>query len=608
MTVSLRDTFHTAFAKQFYQDVVSGRSGLHCFIGNVMPWGTVDLPPTYSGTLEEEMATRKNIILTKKFTASDICYVAPRYDWVSGTVYAQHDSSINMKGRNFFVLTSDKNVYKCLWNNSGTQSTVMPTGRGYQTIQTSDGYIWKFMYTIPTSLVNRFMTKDYIPVTRSTNDTFYGDGQISDIKIVSGGSGYQGSSQTTVTVSGGTPTTAAQIVPVINSSGSITKVIIKNQGAGYSVAPTLTVVSPTGTGKYPGNSTAKLTAIILAGKVDSVLINDPGVGLANTIQTTISVTGDGSGAVLTPYIESGILKDVIIEDGGSGYSFASVTISSATNPGTGLPYGSGAVVTVSFDNGKIDTAQSIVEQTAIVGTINAIVITNQGSNYLFAPNVVITGDGTGATATATVDSNGTVKSITMTSVGQGYSWANITFTNQSGSGVAARAIIAPANGHGFDAINELLVDTVILATTINNDSVHDIDLQTGYRQYGVVKNIDNWADDRNFIGTLGTTAFKATLDTTVGINSNDYVIFNEKDIYLVVFISGNDVLLVPQNGGILYVGDNGKQTSTNVIFKAMAVVNPTINSSTGDLLYVNNHTLIEYQNQQSFTLRTVITL
>lgn len=196
----------------------------------------------------------------------------------------------------------------------------------------------------------------------------------------------------------------------------------------------------------------------------------------------------------------------------------------------------------------------------------------------------------------------------MTNVGSGYSWAEVTFTNQSGSGVAARAIISPVNGHGFDAINELMVDSVILATTINNDPVQGIDLQTGYRQYGVVKNIDNWGDDGNYQGILGTTAFKATLTTTVGLNVNDYVIFNERDVYLLIYISGNEVLLIPQNGGILYVGDNGKQTSTNVVFQATAVTNPTINSTTGDLLYVNNHTLIEYQNQQSFTLRTVITL
>jgi len=608
MTVSLRDTFHTAFAKQFYQDVVSGRADLHCFIGNVVPWGTTDLPPTYVGTTEEEMATRKNLVMTKRFSASDICFVAPRYDWATGTVYAQYDSSQVMKGQNFFVLTSDKNVYKCLWNNGGSQSTSMPTGRGYQNVTTSDGYIWKFMYTIPTSLVNRFLTSSFVPVTRSTNDNFYGDGQISSIQIVSGGIGYLGGSLTNITVSGGSPTTPAVLVPEIDSNGSISKVLIKNAGAGYTSAPTLTVVSATGTGKYPGNATAKLTAVILNGALDRVLINDPGLNLANSIQTTLSVTGDGSGAVLVPYIESGVITDVIIQDPGSGYSYASVTAVSATNPATSLPYGSGASISVSFDNGKIDTAQSIIEQTAVPGSIEVVAVVSGGANYLSAPTVVITGDGLGATAVATLNSNGAVGNITVTNVGSNYSWATVSFADQSGTGATARAIISPTTGHGFDAINELYADSVILATTINNDTIQGIKVKNGYRQYGVLKNIDNWGDDGKFQGTIGTAAYLATFSTTTNIVKNDYVLVNETDSYLVLYISGNDVLLIPQNGGVLLTGSTGKQVSTNVAFTVTAVTNPSINSYTGDLLYVNNHTQIEHQDQQSLTLRTVITL
>jgi len=50
-----------------------------------------------------------------------------------------------------YVMTSARNVYKCLSNNNSALSTVEPTGdytSSNGNIATSDGYIWKYMYNI----------------------------------------------------------------------------------------------------------------------------------------------------------------------------------------------------------------------------------------------------------------------------------------------------------------------------------------------------------------------------------------------------------------------------------------------------------------------------
>ena len=64
----------------------------------------------------------------------------------------------------FYVVTSDYNVYKVISNNNGAQSTVMPTGTSTNILTTTDGYKWKFMYSISASDVIKFVTSDFIPV------------------------------------------------------------------------------------------------------------------------------------------------------------------------------------------------------------------------------------------------------------------------------------------------------------------------------------------------------------------------------------------------------------------------------------------------------------
>ena len=77
--------------------------------------------------------------------------------------------------------------------------------------------------------------------------------------------------------------------------------------------------------------------------------------------------------------------------------------------------------------------------------VSSIEVTNPGTGYLTAPTVTITGDGTGATALATIV-NGTIQSITVTNRGIDYTRAIITISGGSGFGGEASAIIDAATG------------------------------------------------------------------------------------------------------------------------------------------------------------------
>ena len=77
--------------------------------------------------------------------------------------------------------------------------------------------------------------------------------------------------------------------------------------------------------------------------------------------------------------------------------------------------------------------------------ISSISISNPGAGYTTAPTVTITGDGTGATATASIV-NGVVQSIEVVNRGIDYTRAIITISGGNGYGATATAVIDARTG------------------------------------------------------------------------------------------------------------------------------------------------------------------
>ena len=218
--------------------------------------GTETAPSTPGDSVLNEFKNFDDLLAAKKITGSDISFCIPRRNWTTGTTYDiyRHDYEEFITGSTttrqtansgattlfdstFYVLTADRNVYKCLDNDGNTASTVEPTGTGTSIITTGDGYKWKYMYTLSAAQQANFLSTDFMAVaTNSTVAAAAVDGALDTVRIKTAGSSY--------TVSGGGTSGTITAVPirgdgsggicsVVLTSGAVTAVTVTTAGTGY---------------------------------------------------------------------------------------------------------------------------------------------------------------------------------------------------------------------------------------------------------------------------------------------------------------------------------------------------------------------------------------
>jgi len=153
--------------------------------------------------------------------------------------------------------------------------------------------------------------------------------------------------------------------------------------------------------------------------------------------------------------------------------------------------------------------------------INTIDLSKFGIEYEIAPTVKIEGDGSGAIAIATVNTqvgmSNSISAITVLDPGSNYTKANITVYANSlyGTGASVTPVISPVLGHGSDPESELGSRHVCLDMNLNtlaNENWY-YPSNTSFRKFGVIK-------DPKFANitfeTSNYTSFFLTLSNTVG--------------------------------------------------------------------------------------------
>lgn len=297
--------------------------------------------------------------------------------------------------------------------------------------------------------------------------TVSGTGQISNINITSGGTGYTAPPKVTITGGGGTGATATATVsngvvsaitinnggsgftsnPTISISsftvassvsatigggGSIVDIQIQNSGSGYVAAPIVTVAAPV----LPGGVTATASATVsTGGMISAINILNAGSGYtSNPVVTIANAPAGGTNAsAISQYSGQGVQSTTIIS-GGSGYTGTPTVTFSAPD----IPSGTRAQGTAAIDPNT--------------GTVIGLTVSTQGSGYLFAPSVTLSA-GSGASASATF-SGQILTGINVITPGVDYSFApKVVITGGGGTGAAANATILNGKIIGFNITN-----------------------------------------------------------------------------------------------------------------------------------------------------------
>lgn len=325
MAVTYTDDFKIAIARQIKEQLDESDENVYFFIGRPSPWADESTPPETQDDVSSFYKVWDESLSFKKVSTSDSSYVIPRTDWVVNSVFNQFDDTI-ATSNNFFVFTEDYNVYKCLWNDSGENSTQKPTGTANTVQTTADGYKWKYMFSVSGPDATKFLTTNYIPVkTLTSNDGSSQwnvqqsaiDGAIHTIKLNNGGSLYSSLSGII------TANSANASIVFLDASASATNNTYNNFG--------IYVTSGTGAGQY-----RKISSYV--GSTKQIVTTTPFTTPLNTssnyyISPYVNISGNGSNATAYSLVNSGSITAVNVLDVGAGYTTANVTFTS--NGGTG---------------------------------------------------------------------------------------------------------------------------------------------------------------------------------------------------------------------------------------------------------------------------------
>ncbi len=257
----------------------SAPTNMYLGIGRPQAWANDNVPDTPFDTVGDEFYNWDDMLALKRIQATDVSLSVVRRNWTSGKFYDiyRHDYNGSTTGvnidsgaatlpaslydANFYVITDEYNVYKCIKNTSNgavVPSTFKPTGTETTKITTPDGYVWKYMYTIAPADVLKFVSTDFVPVkTLGSNpgstDSYYKqylveqaavDGSIEHIKVNTFGSNYVGIPVVTI-IGDGAGAAATAIVD--GATNSIREISVTNSGSGYTWARVTIGAPSTGT-------------------------------------------------------------------------------------------------------------------------------------------------------------------------------------------------------------------------------------------------------------------------------------------------------------------------------------------------------------------------
>ena len=209
---------------------------------------------------------KSTILFGKKVTTGNIKRVVRKINWQSGRQYEMYRpdySSINpspttgsmrLYDADYYVINSEFKVYICIDNGSsgikttGNASQVEPTFTDLEPTKLTDGYTWKYLFSVSPSDIIKFDSTEYITLpndwdttadagvsaVRQNGNSVLNENQIKKVYIENRGSGYTIPSGTSANIVGDGSGGAVSLE--VDNSGRITNVIVTSGGKNYTYA------------------------------------------------------------------------------------------------------------------------------------------------------------------------------------------------------------------------------------------------------------------------------------------------------------------------------------------------------------------------------------
>ena len=325
-------------------------------VSGVYRYATEDVPPLPLDNQKEKIALYDELIAAKRITDSFARTVIRRYNWdlVANPKFdmwkpdysatpggggqigkATATGATSIADAKFYVMNSYYEVFKCLYNGedpsntTGQNATEEPyvaggnydSATGLYTETTGAKYIWKYMYTIPTDDVLKFLSSDFMPIVLPANAsrtavTGVAVAGAADVALIENAGSGLPASQTLYTAIVGDGT-GGKVKFVTNGAGTITSAEIEARGSAYTYGNVLL-----GNGNLFSNaglSSAVTTGASAVGALEIIMAPEGGHGSdhetelnGKRVMTNIRLTyseGSGDFPVDNDFRRIGIISD-----------------------------------------------------------------------------------------------------------------------------------------------------------------------------------------------------------------------------------------------------------------------------------------------------------
>ena len=577
--------FKLHHVRQFIESITEPSNTVYyVFAGNPGSTSFSRIEPVDSGTdpriveATSDMTQRVYDLMThaKRVTASDVAPMVRRINWETGTVYDQYDSNSDLGEKNYFVVSQSGNqnnyyVFKCLYNNYGAVSTEQPqfseTSADDPYYETSDGYVWKYLYTINPYTFNKFATYEFIPVIEDPDVTAAAQAGAIDIirvdypgsyydnwyigQFTPGDVGYGGVSKQ-IRLNSPSP----KISNITTISGDGTTITVTTQDPHGYLGGATVAIKGTGT-EYDGT----YTNITILSSTSFSFLNQKNYGSIATGTTELYI----SSSPYTSYSDSFYKNCIIKITSGNGRGQYRIIDSYDGNE---------RIATLEYE---FDVDQDDLEL----------------ATYEIYPQAIVTPDDrqTNTAIARAIVNPAAANSISYIEVlekgfNQIYATANV-YANEivRNSNAITEAqltvIIPPKNGHGFDVASELGCDRLGVSVKFSNNENGTISTDNSFRTIGLLK------DPKYFKVRLGYDVNEI----------NGSFLDNERVLQLDKTYLGGSVGVDSSN---LQIYSTGTFSGLQITYGAAADGTPTKSNDTGQPKYYelsfNNSDVIKIGN------------